>query len=188
MSQPEKNARDLMIPISEYAVVPENATLLDALHALENTQPTDTDTNHRHRAVLVRGHNGRIIGKVGHFAFLRAVRHTHEQLAADPKLGALGVDEEMMQVSDRAYRLFNQDLCGLCEQSKLIRVKQAMHPVTERIDVKASLLDAVDAFDRWQTLSLLVTQNDRGVGILRLVDLFDEVATIMKRCAEKRGC
>ncbi|MBZ0264949.1 hypothetical protein K8I28_09795 [bacterium] len=187
MKLQEKTVRDLMVPIEQYAVVLEDATLLDALHALERTQQLSGDSNHQHRAVLVRGHNGRIIGKIGHLAFLRAVRTTREQFAANSQLDRAGVHEEMMQASERAYRLVSQDVCDLCSQARTIHVRQAMHPVSERIDVNASLLDALDAFDRWQTLSLLVIRNDRAVGLLRLVELFDEVASIMKRCAEEGG-
>lgn len=187
MSLDEKTVRDLMVPIEQYAVVSEDATLLDALYALDHTQKLNDESSHQHRAVLVRSHSGRIIGKVGHLAFLRAVRTTREQFSSSSQLDRAGVHEEMMQASERAYRLLSEDVCDLCSQARTIHVRQAMHPVSERIEENANLLDALDAFDRWQTLSLLVTRYDRAIGLLRVVDLFDEIASIMKRCAEEGG-
>ena len=46
-----------MVPISEYATVPEGATLLETLLALEKAQEEFQQTRYSHRAVLILDKN-----------------------------------------------------------------------------------------------------------------------------------
>ncbi len=184
MTQALKRVRDLMISLEQYAIVEEQATLLDALYALDRAQSHVRNNGHQHRAVLVRSHGGRIVGKIGHLAFLRALRTVHDDPRGEDRLRRAGVDQEMIRRSEGFYRLLSEDVTDLCGKARTIKAREAMRPVSERIGVDESLMDALDAFERWQTLSLLVTDNGSAVGILRAVDLFDEIATTMKRCAQ----
>ena len=45
--------KDLMVPLSEYATVPEGSTLFEAVLALEKAQEEYDRTKYRHRAVLI---------------------------------------------------------------------------------------------------------------------------------------
>ena len=68
-----KRVKDLMLSLSEYAVVDEDATILDALRALAASQAKVPPGKQPHRAILVRDRRGEIVGKLHHFAFLRAL-------------------------------------------------------------------------------------------------------------------
>ena len=68
-----KLVRDLALSLDEYAVVPPEATLLEALDALDAAQEKVPEGHYPHRVVLVRDGGGKILGKLGHFAFLRAL-------------------------------------------------------------------------------------------------------------------
>jgi CBS domain containing-hemolysin-like protein len=48
-----KLVKDLMVPLSEYATVSEDATLSDAVAALKQSQADYDRTKYRHRAILV---------------------------------------------------------------------------------------------------------------------------------------
>jgi hypothetical protein len=54
-----------------------------------------------------------------------------------------------------------------------------MSPVTERIGGDAMLTEAIHKIVTYQTLSILVMEQGRVTGILRLSDLIAEVATFM---------
>jgi CBS domain containing-hemolysin-like protein len=49
--------KDLMVPISEYATVPEEATLYEAVLALEKAQEQYQHSLYSHRAVLILDKN-----------------------------------------------------------------------------------------------------------------------------------
>ena len=65
--------KDLMVPLAEYATVSEEATLYDAVLALEKAQEAFDPKKQRHRAVLVFDKKNRIVGKLGQPDILRAL-------------------------------------------------------------------------------------------------------------------
>lgn len=65
--------KELMVPLSEYATVPEGSTLFDAVLALEKAQEEFDHTKYRHRDVLILDKDKRVIGKLGQMDVLRAL-------------------------------------------------------------------------------------------------------------------
>lgn len=65
---------------------------------------------------------------------------------------------------------------SLQERARSIEVCNVMLPVGESIDEEASLQEAIDLFGARQTLSILVRRGEQIVGVLRLSDLFQEIA------------
>ncbi len=60
--------KHVMVPISEYATVSKEATLYDAVPALEKAQEAFDPDRYRHRAILVYDENEKIMGKVSQTA------------------------------------------------------------------------------------------------------------------------
>ena len=83
----EFHVSELMVPLSEYATVPEGATLYEAVSALELAQEKfeDTHTRYRHRAVLVLDKKGKVIGKVSQMDVLRALEPEGNFTSGDVK-------------------------------------------------------------------------------------------------------
>ena len=171
-----KTVRDVALPLSEYAVVSGDATLLDALRALERAQELVPEGRHPHRAVLIRDETGAIVGKVDHLGFLRALLPEREAFADDQLLRRAGVNEEMRSISAKVFELFGDDLIGFGARAHRLGVADACSPTNARIDEEASLGDAIKAFTNHGCLSLLVERRGATVGILRLSDLFDAIA------------
>ena len=176
-----KKVKDLMVPLEEYAVVSDKATLVDALRALEKAQLTLKPGQHRHRAVLVLDKNNRVVGKIGHLGFLKALEPKYNILGDMGKLSRVGLDAAFINSMMENFRFFQDDLCDLCKRARHIDVVDVMHPVTESIDENASLNEAIHNMVMWSTLSVLVTRNGEIVGLLRLSDVFQEVADFMKK-------
>jgi len=56
--------KDLMVPLEEYATVPLDSTLYDAILALEKAQAAFDPKKHKHRAILVLDASGKVVGKL----------------------------------------------------------------------------------------------------------------------------
>ena len=56
--------KDLMVPLEAYATVPREATLLEAVLALEKAQLTLDPSRHKHRAILVLDESGKVVSKI----------------------------------------------------------------------------------------------------------------------------
>ncbi|UCG88056.1 MAG: hypothetical protein JSW71_05795 [Gemmatimonadota bacterium] len=171
-----KTVGDLMLPLSEYAVVDEDATILDALVALDAAQAKLPPGRQPHRAVLVRDRTGEIAGKLHHFAFLRAFAPERKSLADGDMLDRAGVGDDLLQQSIKALDILTSDLVNVCVRARSVAVRDVCSRVTASIDEHATLVDSVSVFLSLQTLLLLVRRAGQTVGVLRLSDLFDELA------------
>lgn len=172
-----KQVKDLMLPLSGYAVVTEDTSLCDALEALELAQDQLQPGQPYHRAVLVRGADGRIVGRLGMHGFLKALEPKYAVLGDVERLSQAGLSESFVNSIMDNYRFWQDNLDDVCRRSHAIKVGQVMRPVESSIDENRSLTEAIHLLVMWQTQSILVTREGEVVGILRLSDLFREIAS-----------
>jgi predicted transcriptional regulator len=179
----EKKVKDLMIPLSEYAVVPENAGLVEAIQALDEAQKRLQPGRQPHRAILVVDKNNKVIGKIGHLALIKALEPKYADLGDIGKLGMVGLSENFVTSMMQHFSFFHDNLTDICRRASSIKAKEAMRPLTESVDENATLGEAVHKIVMWQSLSILVTRQAEAVGLLRLSDVFDEITEEIKRLA-----
>jgi hypothetical protein len=80
--------KELMVPLNEYATVSENATLADAIQALDHAQETFCQNKYRHRAILVLDKNQQPMGKIGQIDALRALEPKYKEIQNQDTRGA----------------------------------------------------------------------------------------------------
>ena len=82
------SVKELMVPLSEYATVKEDATLYEAVLALEEAQENfeDKHTRYRHRAILMLDKNGDVVGKLSQHDVLRALEPKYQDMIQGPGL------------------------------------------------------------------------------------------------------
>ncbi len=175
-----KKIKDLMVSLQDYAIVDEDATLLDAVVELEKAQARIEKGRMQHRAVLIRNKSGKIIGKLGHLAFLKALEPKYSTLGDLNTLARAGLSAEFVNSMMETYRFWDYKLTDICKRARNIKVKEVCHPITENIDEEATLAEAIHKFVMWQTLSIPVTRGNDIVGLLRLSDLYTEMAKLIK--------
>jgi hypothetical protein len=134
--------------------------------------------------VLVVDRHRKIVGKIGQFAFLAALEPKYNLLGDLDKLQTSGISPEIVSLAMDHYRFFEEDLSDLCQRGSAMKAADAMHPLSESVEVSASISDAIHKIVVWQHQSLLVTRGDEVVGLIRLSDLYDEIALQMKSLAE----
>lgn len=180
-----KTVKDLMVPLDDYAVVPDDATLLEAVIALDKAQQKLPSGRQPHRAVLVTDRTGKIVGKIGQLAFLRGLEPKYNLLGDPGLLSRAGVRQEVITSMMEYYQLFQDDFPDLCMRGRMILVKDVMRRVAEHIGEEASLCEAIHQMVMYQTLSILVTRGEDVIGLLRLSDLYDEISTQMKKALQE---
>jgi hypothetical protein len=79
-----------MVPLSEYATVPEGSTLFDAVLALEKAQEEFDHTKYKHRGVLILDKDKRVIGKLSQLDVLRALEPKDETTGEVAELHQFG--------------------------------------------------------------------------------------------------
>jgi predicted transcriptional regulator len=171
-----KQVKDLMLSLEEYAVVPRTATLRKALATLTEAQQKLPPGKPLHRAVLVTDGTGRIVGKLGQIGFLKALEPKYEAIGDLEELSQAQLSDDFISSIMDTYRFWQDSLDDLCQRANQIQVGQVMTPIDASIEENKSLSEAIHQFVMRQDLSVLVTRQGKAVGILRLSDLFLEVA------------
>ena len=182
--------KELMVPISEYATVPEGSTLFEAMLALEKAQEEFVQKQYHHRAILILDKKGRVIGKLSQLGVLRALEPKDEDVEGIDELSQFGFSQELVQGLRKERRLQGVPLKDLYVRTAGLKVEDFMQAPTEGeyVEQDASLDIAVHQLVLGNHLALLVTKKTREiVGILRLTDVFGAVSRDMKECMGNQG-
>jgi Mg2+/Co2+ transporter CorB len=178
--------KDIMVPLTEYATVPVGSTLYEAVLALERAQEEFDHTKYRHRGVLILDRSNRVIGKLAHLDALRALEPKTDPANGIKDLVQFGFSPMFVADLRKQERLKGAPLSDLCHKTLELKVEDFMQTTAAEalIDLEASLDIAIHQLVLGNYLSLLVTQGDEIVGILRVADVFAAVFHTMKTCEE----
>lgn len=178
----EYSVKDLMVPISEYATVPEGSSLFQAVLALEEAQEQYDHSKYLHRAILIMDKNKRVKGKLSQLDVLRAIISGNKQMEEVEEISRFGFSSNFIAAIREQYRLKGRSLTDICREPAKIKVEDFMQTPSagEHINEDASLDNAIYQLSRGPYLSLMVTQGNEIVGILRLSDVFAAIFHAMK--------
>mgnify|MGYP000436382168 CR=1 FL=1 len=179
-----KRVRDLMVPLSAYATVPEDATLTEAVAALKQSHEDFDKAKYRHRAVLVLGKDRNLSGKVTLHAILKALEPKFEDMFSDTGSMHVGFTRKYQKAIFDSVKLWQDPMDEICRKAAQVQVKNFMVPPREgeMIEPEALLGEAVHQLVLGQYQSLLVVQDKQVVGVLRLTDVAEAVIDEILAC------
>lgn len=181
----EFRVRDLMVPISEYATVSEDATLYDAVVALEEAEKSFAGRKYKHRSVLVVRPDQTVMGKLTYQGILRGLEPKYEKLGDISTASRFGVSPEFLTFMMKHFGFWQGSFQDLCAKAATRSVKNLMTEPDKNVYVNqdATLSEALHRLVMSGELSLLVTGNQgKVVGVLRLIDLFEEISKQIRTC------
>jgi len=172
-----KIVKDIMVPLSDYPTVSTEATLKEAVEALERAHKKLDPTRYQHRAVLVYGENNKIVGKVSQLDVLKSLEPKYEQMKDSRSLTRFGFSRDFMQSLFKQFNLLDKPLDDIGKKAGKLKVKEIMYTPSdgEIVDETATLNEAIHQLVMGHHQSLLVTRDGEIVGILRQTDVFKEV-------------
>lgn len=178
----EFKVKDAMVPLANYATVSQDATLYEAVVALEKAQETFSKTEYRHRAILVFDDADQIIGKLSQLDVVRSLEPDHQRTGDQRALRRFGFSNLFITSLQEEYGDWQRPLDDIYRKSASIKVKDIMHTPTmgEYVAEDASIDAAIHQLVKGHHQSLLVTRRRQVVGILRLTDVFKEVCRAIK--------
>jgi CBS domain-containing protein len=176
--------KDWMVPLDEYATISEDATLHQAVLALEGARERFDVKGYRHRAVIVLEKTGRVIGKLSQLDVLRCLEPKYAELGDLKKISGYGLSAEfLMSMIDR-YDLWRAPLDDICFKAARMRIGDiTKSPLAgEFIEADASLNQAVHQLIIGHHQSLMATSKGEIVGVLLLTDVFQNIGERIKDC------
>jgi len=177
--------KELMVPISEYASVSEEATLFEAVKALEAAQKNFGIDRYKHRGVLIYDKNHKIIGKLGQLDVLKALEPKYFEMQDRQGMKGLGFSKQFMKSMMDNFRLMDGPMDNICKKAGQTKISKFVVTPTEGefVDEDASLNEAIHQLVLGHHQSLLVTGKSGDiVGILRLTDVFSTICQSMYAC------
>lgn len=121
----------MMVPLAEYATVSEEATLFDAVLALEKAQEAFDPKKHRHRAILVFDKKNKIVGKLGQLDILRALEPRYAEMGDLGTLSRTGFSPQFLRSMVEKFALWDESLRDICSKAARLKVKDIMYTPTE---------------------------------------------------------
>jgi predicted transcriptional regulator len=176
--------KDIMVPLNEYATIPEGATIHEAVLALEQAREKFDSRGYRHRAVIVIDATGKAVGKLSQLDLLRSLEPKYAEMGDLKKVSGYGLSAGFLRSMLDRYELWQAPVDDICRKASEKRVSAMIASPLEGefIDEEASLNQAVHQLIMGHHQSLLVTANDQITGILRLTDVFQEISNRIKAC------
>lgn len=179
----QKKVKDIMVPIEMYPTIHKGASMVDAIVRLHEAVKKAPPNIPQFRAVLVLDENGKVIGKVGHFAFLKGLEPKYKDLFDMDKLSRVNLSSSFIETLFEKFSLWTELPLDLCSVASKIKVEDIMQPIEESVDEDESLPKAIHKIIMWQCLSILVKRGNEVVGILRTSDLINEIENcILNEC------
>jgi CBS domain containing-hemolysin-like protein len=176
--------KELMVPLTEYATVLEDATLSEAIDALEKAQAQFDTSKYRHRAILVcEKKTNKILGKISQLDVIRSLEPKYELLGEKDTGSRVGFSPQFMKSILDQYELWHESLKDICQKAGKQKVTHVMYKLTQGEYVKESsgLNEAVHQLIMGHHQCLLVSRADEIVGVLRLTDVFMKICTDRKK-------
>jgi len=174
--------KDLMVSLADYASVSQEATLHEAIVALDEAQKRLHRDRHPHRAVLVLDEAGHVVGKLSQWDLIRSLEPRYNEIVDFKSLVRLGFSSRFIRSMIRDQGLWQKPLENLCRRASQIRVKDVMYTPAEGeyVAEDATLDEGIHQLVIGHHQSLLVTRDSEVVGVLRLSDVFTEICRIIQ--------
>ena len=175
---------DIMIPLSEYATVSEEATMHEAVQALERAQNRFRQNRYSHQTVLVTDRLGFIVGQLSQLDLILALEKGYRKRGLIDPANRRAFGRSYIPTEIDRLNLWQKPLAELCRQGREVKIQEIMQSPKrgEYIGFDATLDEAVHRFAIGRCRSLLVTQWGKITGILRLCDVFERIHEALKNC------
>lgn len=170
--------KDFMVPLDEYATIDEDSFLVDAVSSLKNAQENFNKKSYRHRAILVFNKKKEVVGKLSQLDVIRSLEPKYRNLGNFERISLSGLSSQFINSIMEDHSLWQESIEMMCNRVRNVKVKDLMYtPIEgEKIDLEASMGEALHAIIIGSHQSLLVTKESHIVGILRLTDVFNIVS------------
>ena len=128
--------KDLMVPLSRYATVSEDATLGEAVKSLKMAQKEFDQTRDKHRAILITDKDNRIVGKLSQLDVIRALEPKYLKIDNPKSLSRFGFTKDYLKYTLKEHHLWENALDDICKKASKLIVKNFMYTPTEGEFVK----------------------------------------------------
>ncbi len=176
--------KELMVSIKDYSTISQGATLDEAILALEKARKAREPSRHRHRSILVLDESGNVFGKITMKDIIIALEPNYRNFEGIGALTRSGYSPDLIKDMLEDNALWLEPFEFACQRASQLKVSDFVRPPekAEHVDEKATLGEAIHQLVVYPYNSLLVTRDNKIIGILRMADVFVSICDKIKTC------
>jgi len=91
-----RQIKELMVPISEYASIHENASMAEAIQAIENEDKQYGDSPYRHHSLVVINDRKHVVGRLSQVDIMRAMEPRYCEIEDAHWVGRTVLSKKML--------------------------------------------------------------------------------------------
>ena len=173
--------KELMIPISEYASIHEDANITEAMQAIESKNKSYGESPYRHHSLVVINDNKHVVGHLSQVDIMRAMEPRYGKLEDAHWVSRSELSRDMLATLREGFKLWEEPWEVMCKGLGNRKVKDYMQEPTEGelVSENDKCNIACHRIVMGRHHSLLVTRDKEIIGILRSTDLFNNLYDLM---------
>ncbi|MDO8890710.1 MAG: CBS domain-containing protein [Sulfurimicrobium sp.] len=160
--------RDILVPLADFPHITHEASIRDAFAVLQNNQQT---AGWRFRHLLVLDAQETLVGILGIRDLLRALMPGYLKATTAQHVAGALPDDTSLSI------LWQDSFVAQCRQMNEVRVGSYMTPVRCTVQAGDPLTRAAYLMISHEVNMLPVLDGRRVVGVVRIVDVFNQAAT-----------
>jgi len=182
-----RQIKELMVPIEDYATIHEDATIAEAIRALESANKRHGDKPYRHQSLVVIDANRHVVGRLSQVDIMHAMEPRYTELGDARWIGRSVLSRQVLVTLREKFQLWERPLEDLCGVVQNVKVREFMQIPTEGeiVSETDTMNVAMHRIVMGRHHSLLVTRDKEIVGILRSTDLFNSLYDMMAECKSR---
>jgi len=176
---------ELMVSIENYVTVYEDVTVGEALRVLVKIRDKyqAEGKEYKPRQLVVLDKDNRVVGMLNQMDVVSSLEPKYRTSSGDQAIkhiSASGISPLLLKEMMQWYSLWGESFSDRCKKVITMNIKDCMRSPRqdEYIAERESLETAVHQMIMGRHTALLVTRDDQVIGILRLSDIFDQIAHI----------
>lgn len=167
-------AEDLMIPLESYPHIPHWATIREAIAMIHKSKLNVNGRSSLARSLLVIDEDNRLLGTVRRRDILRGLEPccTSHELLHSKQIFEIKSDPDLLEISSDAL------IKSLPEKAKR-PVSDIMRPIDHTLCHDDHIMTIIYEMTETRMSTLPVMKNDVVIGVIRTVEVMDEIAKIL---------
>ncbi len=164
-----KKVRELLVPISDYPNIRNDASVRDAFAILKR----NFQDGKGYRTILVLDEKNQLKGLLSLGDLIQAVEPRFLKMAKPPVYQ--GLTQEYPALTLIWQELFSKE----CKEEARKPVKDAMVPIKATVTTDDSIAKVAYLMITTNSHVIPVLEKDKVIGVVRLVDIFNEIAGVV---------
>jgi CBS domain-containing protein len=179
--------RELMRPVEEFPRISSQATLGEAVEALEKAQEDFRSGRTSQRILLVNDEEGKIVGKISPMDVVRGLEPNYDKIDSLKNISHYHLGEGALDSIKGQFRLWHEPLSDLCKKAYAVKIANFVRMTTpaHTVDADDNMGTAFHLFVIGRHDSLFVRAGEEVVGLIRFSDVYRNIAQTMKECPEQ---